>query len=86
MPLLPSLRSEKFDQVAMPLLESGRYKSADEVLDAALDALMREECGDEAKQVWLDQALADGDASGIYEGDVFAEIREHLGLPQRVRA
>ncbi len=86
MPTLSSTRMEKFDQFAKPLVDSGRFGSADEVLDAALDALMREECSDQAKQAWLEQALADGDASGIYEGDVFAEIREELRLPQRVRA
>ena len=43
-----------------------------------LDALLRE-CDEQAKQVWLDQALADGDASGLYEGDVFEGIRQELG-------
>ena len=85
MPLMSPLGTQEFDKVATPLIASGRYNNADEVLHAALEALMREEADAETKAAWLEQALADGDASGTYEGDVFAEIRTRLGLPQRVR-
>jgi hypothetical protein len=47
-----------------------------------MDALRREECDDEAKLVMLEQALEDGDASGVFEGDAFASVRAELGLRQ----
>jgi hypothetical protein len=38
---------------------------------------------DEEFEVCLEQALNDGFASGIAEGDVFARVRERAGLPPR---
>ncbi len=70
---------ETFEEFAKPLVESGRYKNMDEVLNAAMDALRREECDDEAKMNYLRHAIDDGEASGVYEGDVFADIRARMG-------
>ena len=81
-----SVGSQRFDALVARLVESGRYNSASEVLEAAMDALEREECDDEAKLAYLKQAIEDGEASGIAEGDVFARVRERAGLPPRVRA
>jgi antitoxin ParD1/3/4 len=77
--------SQRFDALVARLVESGRYNSASEVLEAAVDALEREECDDEAKLAYLKKAIEDGEASGIYEGNPFADIRAKYGLPQRVR-
>jgi antitoxin ParD1/3/4 len=75
--------SQRFDSLVKRLVESGRYNSASEVLEAAVDALEREECEDEAKEAYLKQALEEGFASGVYEGDAFADVRRELGLPPR---
>jgi putative addiction module CopG family antidote len=72
--------SQRFDEVAQRLVASGRFSSPSEVLEAALDALEREECDEEAKEAWLDEALEAGFSSGVAEGDVFARVRERLGL------
>jgi putative addiction module CopG family antidote len=61
-------------------VESGRYNSASEVLEAAIDALEREECDDEAKELYLEQALEAGFSSGATEGDVVGRIRARHSL------
>jgi putative addiction module CopG family antidote len=75
-----AIPSKRFDEVAQRLVASGRYNSPSEVLEAALDALEREECDEEAKEAWLEEALEEGFASGIAEGDVFARVRKQIGL------
>jgi putative addiction module CopG family antidote len=75
--------SKRFDEVAQRLVASGRYNSPSEVLEAAIDALEREECDEEAKEAWLEQALEEGFSSGVAEGDVFARVRERAGLLPR---
>jgi putative addiction module CopG family antidote len=80
-----SLTTE-FEEFAAELVKSGRYADGNEVLRAAMTALKREECDDEAKLAFLIEAIEEGEASGIAEGDVFARVREHAGLPQRARA
>jgi antitoxin ParD1/3/4 len=80
-----SLTSE-FEEFATELVKSGRYANEAEVLRAAMTALRREECDDAAKEAFLIEAIEEGEASGIAEGDVFARVRERAGLPQRVRA
>ncbi len=75
-----AMASQRFEEIAQRLVASGRYNSQSEVLEAALDALEREECDEEAKEAWLEDALEAGFASGIAEGDVFARVRARLGL------
>jgi len=77
--------SQRFEEVAQRLVASGRYNSQSEVLEAALDALEREECDEEAKEAWLEDALEAGFSSGVYEGDAFADVRRELGLSERPR-
>ena len=72
--------SQRFDALVARLVESGRYNSASEVLEAAVDALEREVCEDEAKEAYLEQALEAGFSSGIAEGDVLGRIRARHGL------
>ncbi len=50
-----------------------------------MDALEREECDEEAKEAYLEQALEEGFASGVYKGDAFADVRRELGLKERPR-
>jgi putative addiction module CopG family antidote len=77
--------SKRFDEFAQRLVASGRYNSPSEVLEAAIDALEREECDEEAKEAWLEEALEVGFSSGVYEGDAFADVRRELGLKERLR-
>jgi antitoxin ParD1/3/4 len=72
--------SQRFDALVARLVESGRYNSASEVLEAAIDALECQECEDEAKELYLEQALEAGFSSGIAEGDVIGRIRARHGL------
>jgi putative addiction module CopG family antidote len=72
-----------FEEFAKPLVESGRYKNADEVMTAAMDALMREEADDKAKANFVRRAIEEGEASGVYEGDIFADLRAKYQLPPR---
>ena len=64
-------------------IESGRYENASEVVRAALRELEREENEYNIKLAALTQALEDGLASGVAEGDVFANVRKRLNLPVR---
>jgi putative addiction module CopG family antidote len=78
-----AIPSKRFDDLAQRLVANGRYRSASEVLEAAVDALEREECHEEAKEELLEQALEEGFSSGLAEGDVFARVRGRAGLPTR---
>jgi antitoxin ParD1/3/4 len=73
----------EFEAFIAARVENGRYENANEVLHAAMDALLREENEDEAKLAFLVQAAKEGEASGIAEGDVFARVRERAGLAAR---
>jgi putative addiction module CopG family antidote len=75
-----SIPSKRFDDLAQRLVASGRYNSPSEVLEAAIDALEREECDEEAKELYLEQALEAGFSSGVAEGDVIGRIRARHGL------
>jgi putative addiction module CopG family antidote len=75
-----AIPSKRFDELAQRLVASGRYNSPSEVLEAALDALEREECDEEAKEAWLEEALEAGFSSGVAEGDVIGRIRARHGL------
>ena len=82
--------TEEFNRFVAERVDDGRYGSANEVIRAAFDSLAREEQQDEAvsdeeKLQALRAAIAEGDASGIARGDVFAQIRRELGLPPERR-
>jgi hypothetical protein len=47
--------------------------------------LEREEREYEAKLAALRAAIDEGDSSGIADGDVFARVRETLGIPKNAR-
>jgi antitoxin ParD1/3/4 len=73
------------DRFVLEKVESGRYENASEVVRAALRTLEREEQQYEAKLAALRNAIDEGDASGLAEGDVFARVREKLNLPTTPR-
>jgi antitoxin ParD1/3/4 len=70
----------ELDSFVLARVESGRFENASEVVRAALRTLEREERVFEAKLATLRAAIDEGDASGIAEGDVFAQVREMLNL------
>jgi antitoxin ParD1/3/4 len=72
--------SAEFDEFAAPLVASGRYANAAEVLHAAMEALLRAEVDEEAYNQACVRAAEEGEASGIAEGDVMARLREEFGL------
>jgi putative addiction module CopG family antidote len=73
--------TDELDHFVLAKVESGRYENASEVVRAALRTLEREDQQYEAKLVGLRAAIAEGEASGIAEGDVFARVREALHQP-----
>jgi len=72
--------TEELDRYVASKIESGRYESASEVMRAALRILEREEQQYDAKLTALRNAIDDGDASGVAEGDAFARVRGTLKL------
>ena len=72
--------TQELDSFVLARVESGRFENASEVVRAALRTLEREERVFEAKLETLRAAIDEGDASGIAEGDVFAQVRETLHL------
>jgi antitoxin ParD1/3/4 len=75
--------TQELDNFITAKIENGRYENASEVVRAALRNLEREENEYEAKLAALNKALEEGDASGIADGDVFADVRRQLNLPVR---
>jgi antitoxin ParD1/3/4 len=75
--------TQELDNFITAKIENGRYENASEVVRAALRGLEREEKEYDAKMAALRQAIAEGEASGIAEGDVFANVRRRLNLPER---
>jgi antitoxin ParD1/3/4 len=72
--------TQELDSFVLARVESGRFENASEVVRAALRTLEREERVFETKLGALRAAIAEGDASGIAEGDVFAQVRLALHL------
>jgi antitoxin ParD1/3/4 len=77
--------TDELDHFVVTRIESGRYSNASEVVRDALRTLEREDREYEAKIAALRAAIAEGDASGVAEGDPFARVWETLGLPQESR-
>ena len=68
--------TEELDSFVNERIQSGDYDNASEVIRAALRALRQVELEDEAKVKALRVAIKEGLDSGIYEGDVIAEMHE----------
>jgi len=75
--------TDELDRFVATRIESGRYDNASEVVRAALRTLEREEQEFEAKLALLRAAIAEGDASGIAEGDVFEYVRSNRPQPTK---
>jgi antitoxin ParD1/3/4 len=75
----------ELDSFVLARVESGRFENASEVVRAALRTLEREERLYETKLEALRAAIDEGDASGVVEGDVFAQVRKALKLTSKSR-
>jgi putative addiction module CopG family antidote len=75
--------TEDFEAFVQERVESGRYQSRNEVLAVAKAAVLQYEADNDLDIDYLRQAIAEGEASGIYEGDVFADLRKKFGWPER---
>ena len=74
---------EELEQFVLRSIETRRFHDADEVVREALLAFQDSEREDELKLQALREAIEEGDASGVYEGDPFADLRLKYGLPPR---
>ncbi len=72
--------TEELDHFITERVESGRYENASEVVRAALRSLEHEEEERTEKMAWLRQAIAEGEASGVARGDVFARVKRKARL------
>ena len=67
--------TEELNSYVEQCVQSGHFDNASEVIRAALRALMQSEAEDRAKVEALKVAIQEGFDSGIYEGDVIADMR-----------
>jgi len=72
MPIRSFELTPELDGFITSQVESGAFRDADGVVQAALALLEREERENEAEI----QAVDEGEASGLAEGDVFGRIKE----------
>jgi antitoxin ParD1/3/4 len=72
--------TDDLERFVLDQVQSGRYANEGEVIRVALKMLQREEHEYEAQVAALRGAIAEGDASGIAEGNVFERVRQKLGL------
>jgi antitoxin ParD1/3/4 len=75
----------ELDRFVLARVESGRFENASEVVRTALRTLERDERLYEAKLEALRIAIDEGDASGVVEGDAFAQVRRQLKLTGKKR-
>ncbi len=72
--------TDELDNFVLAKVESGRYENASEVVRAALRTLEREEQQYEAKLAALQNAIDEGDCSGVNEANSFERVRRTLKL------
>ena len=72
-----------FEEFVDGEVAAGHFNSAGEVVQAGLILLERQKNQYQRKIAVLRDAIDEGDASGVFEGDPFASVREELGLPVR---
>jgi antitoxin ParD1/3/4 len=74
--------SPELESLVQAKVESGRYHDAADVIGAALRTLDREEREHDSKLATLRDAIDDGDASGVAEGDSFDRVRHALKISE----
>jgi putative addiction module CopG family antidote len=78
--LTPADLPEEAARFAQAQIAAGRFANVEAFITAAMTALQER---DEAKRTALRNAIDEGEASGVAEGDPFARVRARLGLAQR---
>jgi putative addiction module CopG family antidote len=76
---------EEVVRLAEAQVAAGRAGSIEDVVRAGVLALEREQRLRDARMDKLRAAVDEGDASGVYEGDPFGEIRGRHHLPSTAR-
>jgi len=74
--------SPELESLVLAKVESGRYHDAADVIGAALRTLDREEREHDSKLAALRNAIDDGDASGVAEGNSFDRVRHALNISE----
>ena len=64
-------------------ITDGHYRNAETLIEEALRDMKQAHRTEEEKMQWLIAAIKEGDESGIYEGDPFADLRQRFNLPVR---
>lgn len=78
--------SEEVVRLAEAQVAAGRAGSIEDVVRAGIDALeLRSQEAYDAKLAQLRAAIDEGDASGVFNGEPFAEVRSKYGLPSTPR-
>jgi antitoxin ParD1/3/4 len=70
--------TDELDRFVLEKVKSGRFENASEVVRAALRTLEREEQQYDAKLAALQNAIHEGDASGVADGNPFDRARKTL--------
>ena len=76
---------EEVVRLAEAQVAAGRAGSIEDVVRAGVVALERQQQRYDAKLEKLRAAIDEGDGSGTYEGDPFADVRRRHGLPPTTR-
>jgi Arc/MetJ-type ribon-helix-helix transcriptional regulator len=69
----------EIEAITAPLIASGKFANTNEVVHAAIDALLLQLDG-QAYDEFCERAAEEGEASGIAEGDVIAQLRAKHGF------
>ena len=77
-PLSAADLPEDIARIAEAQVAAGKFASVEDVVRAGVEAIEQETYN--AKLAKLRAAIDEGDASGTFEGDAFAEIRDRRGL------
>jgi putative addiction module CopG family antidote len=70
---------EELDSFVTASVANGDYPDASAMLQDALRVLEREKRESEAKMKALMEAIEEGEASGIFEGDAFESVKREMG-------
>ena len=85
MPMRQVQLTDALDRFIEERVETGRYQDASDVMRESLRLLEMEEREHEAKITALRLAISEGRASGVFEGDPFAQAWSDAGLAEADR-
>jgi antitoxin ParD1/3/4 len=71
---------EDIARIATAQVATGRFATVEDVVRAGVEAVERDQQRYDVEMAELRAAIDEGDASGVFEGDPFAEVRARYGL------